>query len=101
VTDSNQEAEPLLGMREITRFIFAETGHRPGRSTIWRWGLTGRLESRRIGGRLFATERAIRSMLAADEQRNRGSATARGMAATQRIEALTARNSTRSTGGRG
>ena len=85
-------AEPLLGMREIARFMLAETGHKPGRSTIWRWGLTGRLAYRRIGGRLFTTESAIRAMLAADEAQNRGSVNERGQAAAARLANLVNRN---------
>ena len=85
-------AEPMLGMREITRFMLAETGHKPGRSTIWRWGLTGRLAYQRIGGRLYTTETAIRAMLAADEQRNRGSVNSRGEAAAARLANLVTRN---------
>jgi hypothetical protein len=83
-------AEPVLGMGAIAATIARFTGHKPGRSTVWRWHLTGRLESRRIGGRIYATESAIRKMLAADEQRNRGSVNARGQAAAERIEKLAA-----------
>ena len=85
-------AEPMLGMREITRFMLVETGHKPGRSTIWRWGLTGRLAYRRIGGRLFTTESAIRAMLAADEAQNRGSVNERGQAAAARLANLVNRD---------
>jgi hypothetical protein len=81
-------AEPLLGMRDITRYIETCTGHKPGRSTIWRWSLEGRLEARRIGGRLYATESAIRRMLDRDAMRNRGSAGCRGLAAKLRVETL-------------
>ena len=80
------EAEPLLGASAITHRVHELTGHRPSRSTLWRWHLTGRLETRRIGGRLYASESAIRRMLAADEQRNRGSAGTRGAAAAARHE---------------
>jgi glutathione S-transferase len=97
---NNGNAERTLGMGAIAQYIEAHTGHKPGRSTLWRWHLTGRLAARRIGGRLFTTESAIREMLAADEQRNRGSANARGEAAAVRIEALTARSSRRAKGGR-
>ena len=92
MTELNQEAEPLLGMREITRFMLVETGHKPERSKIWRWGLNGRLAYRRIGGRLFTTKSAIRAMLAADEQRNRGSVNSRGQAAAARLANLVNRN---------
>jgi hypothetical protein len=88
-------AEPLLGMREIARFMLAETGHKPGRSTIWRWGLTGRLAYRRIGGRLYTTATAIRDMLATDEQRNRGSTSTRGTAAAARLSAVIEANARR------
>ena len=81
-------AERVLGMSAIAATIEKHTGHKPGRSTVWRWHLTGRLESRRIGGRVYTTESAIRRMLAADELRNRGSANARGQAAAERIETL-------------
>lgn len=98
--ESNGNAEPALGMAAIAACIEKHTGHKPGRSTLWRWHLTGRLESRRIGGRLYATEGAIRRMIEADELRNRGSANARGDAAAKRIEALAARPARRAKGGR-
>lgn len=78
----------MLGMKAIAQTIHALTGHKPGRSTLWRWHLSGRLASRRIGGRLYSTERAIREMLAADECRNRGSTNARGEAAAARLAAM-------------
>jgi hypothetical protein len=53
-----------------------------------------------IGGRIYTTESAIREMLAADEQRNRGSTNTRGAAAAKRIEALTERATRRAKGGR-
>lgn len=89
-SETQGNAEHALGMAAIAACIEKHTGHKPGRSTLWRWHLTGRLESRRIGGRLYATEGAIRRMLEADELRNRGSANARGEAAAKRIEKLAA-----------
>ena len=83
--DLSREVEPQLGMGEITRLVSRITGHEPSRSSVWRWHLSGRLETTRIGGRLYATESAIRRMLAADEQRNRGSSATRGIAAAARI----------------
>jgi hypothetical protein len=82
------DAEPLLGMGSAIRCYQRQTGHKPGRSTWWRWILTNRLESRRLGGRIYTTESAIRRMLAADEQRNRGSANTRGDAAAARLAAI-------------
>lgn len=79
--------EPTLGMGAIARFIERHTGHKPSRSTLWRWHLSGRMSARRVGGRLFATQSAILEMLAADEQRNRGSAGSRGAAAASRLSA--------------
>jgi hypothetical protein len=90
--NSNGNAEPTLGMGGIARRIYELTGHKPGRSTLWRWHLSGRLDATRIGGRLYATESAIRAMLAADEQRNRGSANTRGEAAAARLAELLDRN---------
>lgn len=87
-SETQGNAEPTLGMGGIARRIYELTGHKPGRSTLWRWHLTGRLESRRIGGRLYATESAIRAMLTADEQRNRGSSNTRGEAAAARLAAI-------------
>ncbi len=81
------EAEPLLGMGEVAKLVHQITGYKPSRATGWRWHLDGRLETRRIGGRLYATESAVRRMLAADEQRNRGSAGSRGGAAASRLSA--------------
>ena len=89
---SNGNAEPTLGMGGIARRIYELTGHKPGRSTLWRWHLSGRLDATRIGGRLYATESAIRAMLAADEKRNRGSANTRGEAAAARLAELLDRN---------
>lgn len=82
------KAEPVLGMGAIERRIRELTGYKPGRSTLHRWLLKGRLRATRIGGRFYATERAIREMLEADEQRNRGSVGTRGQAAAARIEAI-------------
>ncbi len=99
-TESNGKPEPLLGAG-MTRRRFCElTGHTPGLSTMHRWRLKGRLHAVMIGGRFYTTESAILAMLAADEQRNRGSANSRGEAAAVRIEALTARSSRRAKGGR-
>lgn len=100
-SEVNGSAERLLGLSDGTRLCFELTGHRPSRSSWWRWHLTGRLEARRIGGRLYTTERSVRAMLAADEERNAGSANARGLAAARRIAALTERRSRRTKGGRG
>jgi hypothetical protein len=80
--------EHALGMSRIASRIEALTGHRPSRSALWRWHLKGRLASRRIGGRLYTTEAAIRAMLAADEQRNRGSIESRGEAAAARVRCM-------------
>ena len=92
-------AEPLLTSSGIARRIQELTGHKPGRSTLWRWHLTGRLKSRRIGARLYAADSAIREMLAADEERNPSSAGARGKAAAARVEAIV-KSSRRTKGGR-
>jgi hypothetical protein len=89
-SETQGEAERVLGMGSGIRYYHKQTGHKPGRSTWWRWLLTNRLESRRIGGRIYTTESAIRRMIAADEQRNRGSVNARGQAAAERIEKLAA-----------
>lgn len=89
-SETQGEAERVLGMGSGIRYYHKQTGHKPGRSTWWRWLLTNRLESRRIGGRIYTTESAIRRMIAADEQRNRGSVNARGQAAAERIERLAA-----------
>jgi hypothetical protein len=83
--NEQKHAERLLSTGEITRLVCLITGHTPSRSSLWRWHLSGRLETTRIGGRLYATESAIRRMLAADEQRNRGSSATRGIAAAARI----------------
>ena len=83
----SQMPERTLGMGEIAKLVQLITGYKPSRASLWRWHLTGRLETRRIGGRLYATESAIRRMLAADEQRSRGGAGARGAAAASRLSA--------------
>jgi hypothetical protein len=50
------------------------------------------LQARRIGGRLYSTETMVSAMLAADEQRNRGSVNSRGEAAAARLANLVNRN---------
>jgi hypothetical protein len=73
-------------MSAIARCVQRITGFRPSRSTLWRWHLKGRLKTIRVGGRLFATETAIREMLAQDEMRNLGSRHTRADAAVARLE---------------
>ena len=90
--NSNGNAEPTLSMGGIARRIYELTGHKPGRSTLWRWHLTGRLDAKRIGSRLYATETAIRAMLAADEAKNHGTVNSRGQAAAARLANLVNRD---------
>ena len=85
-------AEQLLGMAAIASRIHELMGHKPSRSTLWRWHLTGRLDAKRIGGRLYATETAIRAMLAADEAKNHGTVNSRGQAAAARLANLVNRD---------
>jgi hypothetical protein len=85
-------AEQLLGMAAIAQRIREFTGHKPSRSALWRWGLTERLDTKRIGGRLYATETAIRAMLAADDAQNRGTVNSRGQAAAARLANLVNRD---------
>ena len=87
-----RNTEQMLGMGAIARLVYQLTGHKPGRSTVWRWHLTGRLQARRIGGRLYSTETMVSAMLAADEQRNRGSVNSRGGAAAARLANLVNRD---------
>jgi hypothetical protein len=89
------EAERSLSASEIAALVNRITGHKPSRSTLWRWRLTGKLPTLRIGGRLYATESAVRRMLAADEQRNRGSTGSRGTAAATRLSAALRANTRR------
>lgn len=84
--DKETAAELLLGMRDIANVIQHTTGHRPSRSVLWRWHLKGRLKTTRVGNKLFATESAIRDMLAQDERQNRGSCDTRAAAAVARLE---------------
>ena len=79
--------ERLLGMGEIAKVVQRLTGYKPSRASFWRWHLTGRLETRRIGGRIYATESAVRRMLERDEQANRGSVNHRSQAAAERLRA--------------
>jgi hypothetical protein len=100
VNHEHGKPEPLLGAGMARRRFCELTGHTPGPSTFHRWRLKGRLFAVMIGGRFYTTESAILAMLAADEQRNRGSANTRGAAAAKRIEALTERATRRAKGGR-
>jgi hypothetical protein len=80
--------EPLLSSAYVRRRCYELSGYKPSPSTLWRWHLSGRLETTRIGGRLYATESAIRRMLERDAMRNRGTAGARGLAAAERLKRL-------------
>ena len=91
-TQLHGNAEQLLGMAAIASRIHELMGHKPSRSALWRWGLTGRLDAKRIGGRLYATETAIRAMLAADEAKNHGTVNSRGQAAAARLANLVNRD---------
>ena len=84
--------EQALGMAALAQRILEVPGHRPGRSTLWRWHLIGRLDAKRIGSRLYATETAIRAMLAADEAKNHGTVNSRGQAAAARLANLVNRD---------
>ncbi len=90
--NQNGEAEPSLGMGAARRCFRKLTGHMPGLSSLHRWRLKGRLYAVMIGGRFYTSESAIRAMLAADEQRNRGSANTRGEAAAARLTAIIGRD---------
>ena len=83
-----QPVEKVFGMAQAAIRIQELTGFKPSRSTLWRWHLTGRLDAKRIGSRLYATETAIRAMLAADEAKNRGTVNSRGQAAAARLANL-------------
>ena len=87
-TQLHGNAEQLLGMAAIASRIYELMGHKPSRSTLWRWHLTGRLDAKRIGSRLYATETAIRAMLATDEAKNHGTVNSRGQAAAARLANL-------------
>jgi hypothetical protein len=91
-TQLHGNAEQLLGMAAIAQRIHELMGHKPSRSTLWRWHLTGRLDAKRIGSRLYATETAIRAMLAADEAKNHGTVNSRGQAAAARLANLVNRD---------
>ena len=91
-TQLHGNAEQLLGMAAIASRIHELMGHKPSRSTLWRWHLTGRLDAKRIGSRLYATETAIRAMLAADESKNHGTVNSRGQAAAARLANLVNRD---------
>jgi len=58
-----------LTIAQADRFLFEQTGTRVHRATWWRWILTERLASFRVGGKVKTTKRAVLAMLAADAQR--------------------------------
>lgn len=64
-----------LTLPKVVGFLEAEYGTRVHRATVWRWVLTGRLASYRVGGKVQTTKRAVLAMLEADA---RGGARARG-----------------------
>lgn len=57
-----------LTVAGVVRFLDAEFGARVHRATVWRWVLTGRLASYRVGGKVQTTKRAVLAMLEADSR---------------------------------
>ena len=55
-----------LTVPKVVGFLEAEYGTRVHRATVWRWVLTGRLASYRVGGKVQTTKRAVLAMLEAD-----------------------------------
>jgi hypothetical protein len=55
-----------LTVPKVVGFLEAEFGTRVHRATVWRWVLTGRLASYRVGGKVQTTKRAVLAMLEAD-----------------------------------
>jgi predicted DNA-binding transcriptional regulator AlpA len=98
---SDAAPEPLLTTSQAIRLIANLTGCRVSRSTIWRWYFSGRLPATRVGGRLFASERQVREMLAQDSAMQRPTTAARGIAAANRLAmpGRTARQPEHLTGG--
>ncbi len=82
---SDAAPERLLTTSEAIRLIATLTGCNVSRSTIWRWHLTGRLPATRIGGRLFAAETSIRSMLERDKRSSVIDSARRGQDAADRL----------------
>lgn len=63
---SDRSTGGRLTVAEVVRFLDAEYGTRVHRATVWRWVLTGRLASYRVGGKVQTTKRAVLAMLEAD-----------------------------------
>ena len=70
-SEPKAKVEAALGLAAIRSLVEKLTGHKPAVSTVHRWYADGRLQSRRIGGRVYSTETAIRSMLEAETKGGR------------------------------
>jgi hypothetical protein len=75
---------PLITASQALAFIQRVTGTRVSKSTLWRWHLTGRLKSSRIGGRIFTSEPWVQEMLARDAESGPHHVASRGIAAVER-----------------
>ena len=69
--EQKPNVEPALGLAAIRSLVQKFTGHKPAVSTVHRWYATGQLKYRFIGGRIYSTESAIRSMLESDAKGGR------------------------------
>ena len=63
-----------LAVGQAVAFLEEQTGTRVHRATLWRWILTKRLASYRVGGKVRTTKRAVLAMLEADAERSSASA---------------------------
>ncbi len=87
-----------LTVAQATMFVESQTGTRVHRATLWRWILTQRLASFRVGGKVRTTKGAVLAMLASDAERGavrarqadarRAAVEAAGAEALARIEGM-------------
>jgi hypothetical protein len=66
---ADRAAGGSLTVAEVVAFLSQTTGTRVHRATVWRWVLTGRLASYRVGNKVKTTKHAVLAMLESDAQR--------------------------------
>jgi HEAT repeat protein len=92
--------EELLTLSQAAKALPAVGGSRPHTSTLWRWSRKGvkgvRLETRRLGGRIFtsreALERFATALADASPSRRESSTTARPRTPKRRAREVEAAN---------
>lgn len=63
-----EQATKMIPIAEVSGIVDAVIGWKPELSTVRDWAKTGKINSRKIGGRIFICEQSVQTMLKGKEQ---------------------------------